>query len=44
MKINIIPFPARPNPPAPKPARTVPVVGYINEKGEVIFFHPRPAQ
>jgi len=44
MKVNnIIPFPQRPAPaPAPsKAVRTVPIVGYINEKGEVIFTRPR---
>lgn len=44
MKSSVIPFPTRPTPPAPKPVRTVPIVGYINEKGEVIYTRPRPTR
>jgi hypothetical protein len=40
MKVdNVIRLPQR-----PKPARLVPIVGYVGEGGRVVFTQPRPAR
>lgn len=36
---NVIPLPVR-----PKPAPVVPIVGYVDENGRVVFTRPRPAR